>query len=101
MNNHLTGNIAAAATVGDGGGLYAVSDLSIRTATIVLNNNTIQDNKACGNAVPAAALCRGGGIELWRVKATLTGNTVQGNTAGNTATGTPPSTTTAGAAASP
>ena len=89
-DNRLTGNTAATATVGDGGGLYAVSDLSIRIATIVLDGNTIQGNKACGNAVPATALCRGGGIELWRVKATLTGNTIQGNTAGNTATGITP-----------
>lgn len=86
-NNRLTGNTAAAATVGDGGGLWAVSDLSVRIATIALDSNTVQGNTACGNTAPITALCRGGGIELWRVKATLTGNTISGNTAGNTATG--------------
>ena len=89
-DNRLTGNTAATATTGDGGGLYAVSDLSIRIATTALTGNTIQNNAACGNAAPTTALCRGGGIELWRVKATLTGNTVQGNTAGNTAAGSTP-----------
>ncbi|MCX6028536.1 MAG: hypothetical protein NT169_04435 [Chloroflexi bacterium] len=89
-DNRLIGNTAATATVGDGGGLYAVSDLNTRIATIALASNTFQDNAACGNAVPATALCRGGGIELWRVKATLTGNTIQGNTAGNTAMGSTP-----------
>ena len=85
--NRLTGNTAATATTGDGGGFYAVSDLNIRTATVTLTDNTVQGNAACGNTAPIMALCRGGGVELWRVKATLTGNTIQGNIGGATTTG--------------
>ena len=88
-DNRLAGNTAATATVGDGGGIYAVSELNIRIATIVLTGNTVQDNMACGNAVPGTALAG----RQHRVMAGQGNPDRQhdpGNTAGNTAVGVTP-----------
>ncbi|MDW8319455.1 MAG: choice-of-anchor Q domain-containing protein [Anaerolineae bacterium] len=78
--NQIVGNRAGDGKSGNGGGLYAASDPETR-AGLILRDNTFRANLGCRNSGPTSVLCRGGGLRLSRVVATLTGNIIEDNIA--------------------
>lgn len=80
--DQVTGNTVTARAVdgaGRGGGLYAVSQVAGRTATVTLRNATISSNRGSASASSSAG-SQGGGAYFNSVDAALTGCTLENNT---------------------